>query len=85
MKINQIVSVSGDTLGGAPVFKGTRVPIECLFEHLQNGISLDDFLEDFPSVSRELAVEILEIAKLSILSISTTGNLNESFNRRKSA
>jgi uncharacterized protein (DUF433 family) len=49
-------------LGGQPVFKGTRVPLETLFDHLESGITLDDFLDDFPTVNRGQAVAALEIA-----------------------
>jgi uncharacterized protein (DUF433 family) len=47
-------------LGGAPVFVGTRVPIQSLFDHLEAGDSIDDFLEGFPSVTREQVVALLE-------------------------
>lgn len=47
---------------GQPVFKGTRVPVQSLFWHLEKGISIEEFLEDFPSVSREQIVGVLEIA-----------------------
>ncbi len=63
MKIQDMIQVSGDTLGGTPVFKGTRVPVSCLFEHLQSGISLNEFLSDFPSVTKSMAEEIIEFAK----------------------
>lgn len=49
-----------DILGGELVFAGTRVPVRSLFDHLEAGDSLDDFLEGFPSVSRDLAVSALE-------------------------
>ena len=52
-----------ENVGGTPVFIGTRVPVRILFEHLEAGDSLDIFLEDFPSVSRELAIQVLEDAK----------------------
>ena len=52
-----------DILGGAPVFSGTRVPVRTLMEHLEAGDRLDDFLEDFPTVSREQALEALDLAK----------------------
>ncbi len=48
---------------GTPVFRGTRVPVETLFEYLEHGDSLDDFLEGFPSVSREMAIQVLEESK----------------------
>jgi uncharacterized protein (DUF433 family) len=57
------VVVDADILGGSPVFAGTRVPVRILFEHLEAGDSLSVFLEDFPSVSRELAVKVLEEAR----------------------
>ncbi|HMT10683.1 MAG TPA: DUF433 domain-containing protein [Ignavibacteria bacterium] len=62
MKIN-IVDIDPEIQGGRPVFRGTRVPIETLFMHLEKGISLDDFLDDFPSVKKEQAIELLEIAE----------------------
>ena len=52
-----------DILGGTPVFSGTRVPVRTLMEHLEAGDRLDDFLEDFPTVSREQALEALDLAK----------------------
>ncbi len=52
-----------DILGGAPVFSGTRVPVRILIEHLEAGDRLDEFLEDYPSVSRDQAVAVLERAK----------------------
>ena len=56
-----------DILGGTPVFVGTRVPIRILFEHLEAGESLEVFLGDFPSVSRELAIRVLEDARASLV------------------
>ena len=55
-----LVSSDPDYLGGAPRFNGTRVHVKTLFDYLENGESLDDFLEGFPTVSRELAVRVLE-------------------------
>ena len=48
---------------GVPVFRGTRVPVQTLFEYLEGGDTLEDFLEGFPTVSRSLAVDVLEEAK----------------------
>ncbi len=48
---------------GTPVFRGTRVPVKTLFDYLENGESLDDFLEGFPTVSRQLAIQVLEESK----------------------
>lgn len=61
------VVVNPEVLGGTPVFAGTRVPVRVLFEHIQAGDSLDVFLEDFPSVSRSLAVKVLEDASAALL------------------
>ena len=55
-----------EILGGTPVFIGTRVPVRIIFEHLEAGDSLEVFLEDFPSVSRELAIQVLEEAKMAL-------------------
>jgi uncharacterized protein (DUF433 family) len=65
MKSPRVVS-DPEILGGTPVFVGTRVPVRVLFEHLGAGDSLEVFLEDFPSVSRDLAVQVLEDAKNAI-------------------
>lgn len=61
--IKDIISIDPDVLGGQPVFVGTRVPVESLFMHLEQGVSLNDFLEDFPSVKHEQAIAILELAE----------------------
>lgn len=57
-----------DILGGEPVFRGTRVPFKILLEYLEGGENLDEFLEQYPSVSRELAVAALEEARHSLVS-----------------
>ena len=56
------INIDPEILGGTPVFAGTRVPVESLFDHLENGVSLDEFLDDFPTVTRQQAVEVLELA-----------------------
>ena len=61
------VVVDKEILGGSPVFVGTRVPVRVLFEHLEAGDSLGVFLEDFPSVSRELAIQVLEDARKGLM------------------
>jgi uncharacterized protein (DUF433 family) len=61
--IKDIVSVDSEIVGGQTVFAGTRVPVESLFLHLEKGVSLNEFLEDFPSVSRHQAVTVLELAE----------------------
>ena len=62
-----LIITSPDRLSGTPVFAGTRVPVETLVDYLQAGDSLNDFLADFPSVSREHAVAVLELAKSALL------------------
>ncbi|MEY2829526.1 MAG: hypothetical protein RIQ33_1384 [Bacteroidota bacterium] len=62
MNLSLLITIDNEILGGQPVFSGTRVPIETLFDHLELGISLDDFLEDFPTVSKQQAVAVLEAA-----------------------
>lgn len=62
MELKELISIDPEVLGGQPVFKGTRVPIETLFDHLEAGISLREFLDDFPTVAQEQAVAALEIA-----------------------
>jgi uncharacterized protein (DUF433 family) len=57
-----LILVSADTLSGAPVFNGTRVLVQTLFDYLEGGQKLDEFLDDFPTVSREHAVEVLKLA-----------------------
>jgi uncharacterized protein (DUF433 family) len=57
------ISTAPDVLGGTPVFAGTRVPIQTLFDYLEGGESIDDFLDGFPSVSRDQIISFLEMAK----------------------
>ena len=61
-KIKKYIHIDAEIMGGQPVFKGTRVPIESLFLHLAEGISVDDFIRDFPTVSKEQASTIIKIA-----------------------
>ena len=59
--VKEVINIDPKILNGTPVFKGTRVPIETLFDHLESGISLNNFLEDFPTVSKRQAVELIEM------------------------
>ena len=59
----KIVHSDLDILGGTPVFVGTRVPVKTMLDYLEAGDSLDEFLDHFPSVSREQAIAALELAK----------------------
>jgi uncharacterized protein (DUF433 family) len=62
-----VVTSSPDVMGGTPVFAGTRVPIENLLDYLEGGESIEDFLEGFPSVSREQVITFLEETKARVL------------------
>ena len=62
-----VIDRNPEILGGTPVFIGTRVPVRVLLEHLAAGDRLDDFLNDFPSVSREHAVAVLEYAAAELV------------------
>ena len=57
--LNDYIVTDREILGGEPVFRGTRVPVASLFEHLESDCPLDEFLENFPSVTREAAVAVL--------------------------
>ena len=62
-----LITSSPDRLSGTPVFAGSRVPVQTLLDYLEGGDSLDDFLLDFPSVSHEHAIAVLEAAKSALL------------------
>ena len=67
MKSTDLITVDADILGGTPVFKGTRVPVKTLFEYLEDNYTLEEFLECFPSVTREMACRILECSESALL------------------
>jgi len=60
MNASDLITIDPEILGGAPVFKGTRVPVKTLFEYLENDYSVEEFRECFPSVSRDLVRQVLE-------------------------
>jgi uncharacterized protein (DUF433 family) len=62
-----LITASPERLSGTPVFGGTRVPVQTLIEYLEAGDPLDAFLQDFPSVTREHAIAVLELAKSALL------------------
>ncbi|EDY19123.1 protein of unknown function DUF433 [Chthoniobacter flavus Ellin428] len=66
MTAHDLITVDPEILGGTPVFKGTRVPVKTLFDYLSDSLSLDYFLESFPSVPRELAVAVLRYSQQDI-------------------
>lgn len=63
MRSNEIIVKDQDILGGTPVFRGTRVPFQALLDYLEGGQTLDEFLDDFPTVTKDAAVAALEHAK----------------------
>ncbi len=65
--VSNLITCNAQIMSGTPVFKNTRVPLENLIDYLEAGDSLDEFLEDFPSVSRAQAVQALELAKEMLL------------------
>ena len=60
---DKLIDRNPDILGGTPVFSGTRVPVRILMEHLEAGDRLDEFLEDYPAVTRDQAIAVLNRAK----------------------
>jgi len=62
----EVIVRDPDVLGGAPVFRGTRVPFQALLDYLEGGQNLDEFIDDFPTVTREAAISALELA-ISVL------------------
>ncbi|MFA5835111.1 MAG: DUF433 domain-containing protein [Bacteroidota bacterium] len=70
------VNIDPEILGGTPVFMGTRVPIQTLFDYWEGGDTLEEFLDDFPSVAKVQAIEVLEMAKQTL---TTEKVLHENF------
>ena len=66
-RLNDIVWVDAERLSGTPCFKGTRVPVQALIDHIEGNSALEDFLAGFPSVSREQAIQFIELAKDNLL------------------
>ena len=67
VELNQLPVVSDpDILSGEPVFRGTRVPVAALLENLEAGLTVDEFLDTFPSVSRQQAIRVLEFSKSTL-------------------
>ena len=63
----ELITVNPNILGGAPVFKRTRMPVRTLFEYLERGYSLEEFLECFPSVTKDMACRLLERSEAALL------------------
>lgn len=64
---HQVISISPEVMGGTPVFTGTRVPVQTLLDYLKAGESIDDFLDGFPTVSREQVIALLEEAEKHLI------------------
>ena len=69
--INKVINIDPEILSGTPVFNGTRVPIKNLFDYLETGETIETFLQDFESVSREQVVKVLELSEQLIQSSSS--------------
>ena len=67
-QFSEIVSEK-EILSGEPVFRGTRVPVSALLDNLENGVSLNEFIENFPTVKREQAVQVLKLFKKSLVQL----------------
>ncbi len=67
MNNNLPIEIDPEIMSGAPVFRGTRVPVQSLFEYLEDNLSLDEFLDCFPTVRREDAIAVLEHSKSKLL------------------
>ena len=72
MNVKDLIEVDPDKMSGTPVFTGTRVPINHLFDYLEAGDSLDVFLDDFPTVKREQALGVLELMRERLLTENET-------------
>ncbi len=76
MAQHKFIDISQDILHGAPVFAGTRVPVKTLFDYLKGGETLAEFLDDFPTVSREQAVNALERAEEDLVDAAVAGRIS---------
>ena len=65
--LNDVVWIDPERMSGVPCFKGTRVPIQALIDHIEGNATLEEFLAGFPSVSREQAIQFIELAKDNLL------------------
>ena len=67
MTAKELINIDPELMGGTPVFRGTRVPVKTLFDHIEEGDSIEVFLDDFPTVSREQTTAFLETAMNTII------------------
>jgi len=64
------VTIDPEIVSGTPVFRGTRVPIDALINNLEDGLTLDEFLDNFPTVARDQAIQVLEFSKNTLLRLT---------------
>lgn len=81
MKIEELIERNPEKLGGTPVFPGTRVPIKHLFDYLNAGDGIETFLQQFPSVSRDQALAVVDASRNSLLSVPADGQTRLQFMR----
>ncbi len=70
------INIDPETMGGTPVFTGTRIPVQTLFDYIEGGDDLNEFLDDFPTITKETAIQVLNMAKQTL---TTEKTLNENF------
>ncbi len=75
--MTDVIEINANILGGTPVFKGTRVPIEVFFDHVESGVTIENFVQDFPTVNKEQCVQLLELAE----ELLTSPNLKQFYER----
>lgn len=73
------INIDSETMGGTPVFTGTRVPVQALFDYIETGETLDEFLENFPTVKKDFALQVLQMARKTL---TTEKSLNDPDNYR---
>jgi uncharacterized protein (DUF433 family) len=76
MKVSEVISVDKEILGGVPVFRGTRVPIKNLFDYLEAGDSLNDFLNDFDYIPKEYCLTVLKVSEQLLIDARLHENIN---------
>lgn len=70
LSMSELVTIDPNVLGGTPVFRGTRVPVRTLFDYLEHDYTLEEFLECFPSVTRDMAGRLLDDSELALVGAS---------------
>ncbi len=74
--MEKVINIDKEIMGGTPVFMGTRVPIKNLFDYLEDGEPITEFLDDFPTVTKEQAEKVVKIAHELLLSVTKVTNEN---------